>query len=83
MALMPIESSPGRQTTLGGIYKFIMEMFPYYRNLTDERINKWQNSIRHVLSVNKCFMRKPRFEIHPFAYAKKRSVTDRPTDRQS
>ncbi|MCL4149388.1 UNVERIFIED_CONTAM: hypothetical protein GTU68_018348 [Idotea baltica] len=48
---MAIEESPSKALPVKDIYSWILEHYPYYRNAP----TGWKNSVRHNLSLNKCF----------------------------
>ncbi|KAG1467791.1 hypothetical protein G6F56_004213 [Rhizopus delemar] len=51
-----IERSTGNKLTLSQIYQWVIDHYPYYGTAG----SGWKNSIRHNLSLNKCFVRVPR-----------------------
>ncbi|XP_051499531.1 forkhead box protein J1-like [Apus apus] len=58
---MAMEASGEPQIPLSAIYRWITDNFCYFRHANPT----WQNSIRHNLSSNKCFIRVPREKDEP------------------
>ena len=57
MIFMAVESSPTKTLPVKDIYDWVMWKFPYYRNAPPG----WKNSVRHNLSLNKCFKKVERY----------------------
>lgn len=51
LIFMAIEDSPTKRLPVKDIYNWILEHFPYFANAP----TGWKNSVRHNLSLNKCF----------------------------
>ncbi|KAG9347254.1 hypothetical protein JZ751_004821 [Albula glossodonta] len=51
LIFMAIEDSPSKRLPVKDIYNWILLHFPYFANAP----TGWKNSVRHNLSLNKCF----------------------------
>lgn len=56
-----IFSTPNRRMSLADIYTYIMTLYPIYK----KQDAGWQNSIRHNLSLNECFVKTQRGPDEP------------------
>lgn len=51
LIFMAIEAAPARALPVKEIYAWIIRHFPYFKHAPQG----WKNSVRHNLSLNKCF----------------------------
>uniref|UniRef100_A0A3Q3VL90 Fork-head domain-containing protein n=1 Tax=Mola mola TaxID=94237 RepID=A0A3Q3VL90_MOLML len=63
LIFMAIEDAPNKRLPVKDIYGWILEHFPYFASAP----TGWKNSVRHNLSLNKCFKKvdKDRSQISP------------------
>ncbi|CAF1013738.1 unnamed protein product [Didymodactylos carnosus] len=61
LIVLAMQHGNADKMTLQMIYEWIIENFPYFKKIEPT----WQNSIRHNLSLNKCFMKVPRTKKEP------------------
>uniref|UniRef100_A0ABD2W802 Fork-head domain-containing protein n=1 Tax=Trichogramma kaykai TaxID=54128 RepID=A0ABD2W802_9HYME len=73
LTAMAIWSSKDKMLPLAEIYKFIADRFPYYRKDT----RRWQNSLRHNLSFNDCFIKRTHIVLYSRAENAGESVISR------
>ena len=59
MIFMSLESSPTKTLPVKEIYEWIQWKFPFYRSAAAG----WKNSVRHNLSLNKCFKKVTRGKV--------------------
>ena len=64
MIFMALESSPTKTLPVKQIYEWIQWKFPHYRTAAQG----WKNSVRHNLSLNKCFKKVEKFSRRVSTY---------------
>uniref|UniRef100_T1I673 Fork-head domain-containing protein n=1 Tax=Rhodnius prolixus TaxID=13249 RepID=T1I673_RHOPR len=56
LIIMAIKASPDKKMTLSEIYAYLQQTFQFFRS----SYQGWKNSIRHNLSLSKCFIKIPK-----------------------
>lgn len=64
LIFMAIEDSEQKALPVKEIYAWILEHFPYFRNAP----TGWKNSVRHNLSLNKCFQKVEKAPVSNFFF---------------
>lgn len=70
LIFMAIEDSPVKALPVKEVYAWILDHFPYFRNAP----TGWKNSVRHNLSLNKCFRKVEKAPVSMLVFSFRKKV---------